>query len=293
MRILVTGASSFVGAHFCLTAARDHEVFGTYHSVPFQLSGVTPIRVDLRRSLDVEALRELNVDAVVHLACKIKARALYDESPAEAAVSINRAMMDAVLSLERPIIYASSTVVHWTQDTPYGAIRREDEARVADSGQAYAILRPSAPYGRKLRSHQPGHKESFHTLAELIRSAPMVPIIGNGKYRRQPIHLDDFNAAMLHFLEKGMPNQAFDAGGSEAPSMNEIIDIVARKMGKKARKLHLPKALFVQAARFNDDFDPTLLNAADEDELADPSALIAATGLHLRGFSDGAGCLVR
>jgi NADH dehydrogenase len=293
MRLLVTGASSFVGAHFCLAAARHHEVYGTFHSVPFQLSGVTPLRVDLRRVLDLERIRALDVDAVVHLACKIKARSLYDESSAEAATQINRAMMDAVLGLEKPVVYASSTVVHWAQQTPYGDIRKEDERRLAESGLPYAILRPSAPYARRLRSHQPGHKESFHTLAELVRSAPMVPVIGNGKYRRQPIHLDDFNRAMLHFLEHGMPDRAFDAGGADRPTMDEIIDTLARKMGRKVRKLHLPKFLFVKAASFNKDFDPTLLDAADEDELADPSELAAATGFQPRSFAEGAGCLVR
>ena len=293
MKLLVTGASSFVGAHFCLAAAKNHQIFGTYHSVPLRLSGISPIRVDLRRHLDIQDLKNLNVDAVVHLACKIKARPLYDESPAEAAVSINRAMMDAVLSLEKPVIYASSTVVHWSRETPYGALRREDEQRLADSGLPYAILRPSAPYARQLHSHQPGHKESFHTLAQLVRSAPIVPVIGNGQYRRQPIHLDDFNNAILYFLEQGMPNQAFDAGGADSPTMDEIIDTIAGKMGRKVRKLHLPKSLFVQVARFAKDFDPSLLEAADEDELADPKALTAATGIQPRSFAAGVGCLVR
>ena len=293
MKLLVTGASSFVGAHFCLAASRHHEVYGTYHSVPLRLSGVSPIRVDLRRSLDLKVLQDLNVDAVVHLACKIKARSLYDESPAEAAVAINRSMMDAVLSLEKPTVYASSTVVHWSQETPYGAIRREDEKRLSDSGLPFAILRPSAPYAQRLRSHQPGHRESFHTLAQLIRQWPMVPVIGNGQYRRQPIHLDDFNGAILHFLQHGMPNQAFDAGGADSPTMDQIIDTIAAKKGRKVRKMHLPKALFVKAARFNKDFDPTLLDAADEDELADPTPLATATGFHPRSFAEGVGSLLQ
>jgi nucleoside-diphosphate-sugar epimerase len=59
--------------------------------------------------------------------------------------------------------------------------------------------------------------------------------------------------------------------------------------------LPLPKALFVQAAGVLPDFDPALMAAADEDEVADPTDLTAATGWAPRTFEEGvaelmAGC---
>lgn len=292
MRILVTGGSSFVGAHLCLAAARRHEVFALHHATPLRLNGVTPVRGDLRRRRDVQRLHGLEPDVVVHVACKIRARAQGGEHPSEAAVRVNRQMMDAVLALERPTVYASSTVVHWEQDTPYARSRRDDEARLRSSGLPFAIVRPSAPYGRKLLSHQPRHKESFHTLVDLVRVAPVVPVIGDGRYRRQPIHVDDLSAAILALLEQGLPNAAFDAGGAEPLTFDEIVDTIARALHRRVHKLHLPKALFVRLARFSSDFDPALLAAVDEDELADPSELTAATGIRPRAFAEGVHDLV-
>jgi nucleoside-diphosphate-sugar epimerase len=77
--------------------------------------------------------------------------------------------------------------------------------------------------------------------------------------------------------------------------MREMIDVMARSIGRKRAVLPLPKALFVQAARMLPDFDPALMAAADEDELADPSALIEATGWRPRTFESAvdelmAGC---
>ena len=287
MKLLVTGASSFVGAHFCRLAARQHDITAVYFSTPVRLNGVTPIRADLRVTRDVRRLSELDIDAVVHIACKIRAWSR-ELSPGEAAAAENRKMMDAVLALGRPVVYASSTVVHWDQDTPYARSRREDEARLAASGLPWAVVRPSAPYARPLANHQPGHRESFHLLASLVRRLPAVPVIGSGRYRRQPVHIDDLSEAILALLRRGLPDQAFDAGGAQALTFNEIIDEMARAMGRRPPpKLHLPKPLYVQLARTSKDFDPDLISAIDEDEIADPAVLSQVTGVRPRPFSEG------
>jgi NADH dehydrogenase len=283
MRLLVTGASSFVGAHFCVRASVEHEVVALHHSTPLQLNGVTPVKADLRSRRDVAKVGSLDFDAVVHLATKVKgARAL----------DTNRALMDAVLSFGKPVVYASSTVVHWSRPSPYRESRREDEARLADSGLPYATVRPSAPYGPRLVNHSPGHKESFHTLAEWVRRSRVVPVIGDGKYRRQPLHVDDFSDSMLALLKRGLPNQAFDAGGDQAMTMNEIVACIAAAMNRRVRPMHLPKALFVQLARVAPDFDPDLIAAVDEDEVADKQQLEAATDVRFRPFSMGVKCLL-
>ncbi len=293
MRLLVTGGSSFLGAWLCQRAAPNHDVVALHHSTALRLNGVTPMRVDLRRGRDVARLQAVGADAVVHVACKIKAPGPGEASAAEAAAQINQQLMDAVLALGLPTVYASSTVVHWSQDTPYARSRREDERRLRESGLPYAILRPSAPYGPRLATHQPRHRESFHTLAALVQRSPVVPVIGDGTYRRQPVHVDDFSDAVLALLRDGLPSRAFEAGGGEALTMNAIIARLSALARRQPRVLHLPKALFVQAARLAPDFDPSLIAAADEDELADPSELEAQTGLVMRAFTDGARDLVR
>ena len=136
----------------------------------------------------------MEFDWVVHLAGKIQS------TPEQTAESINRTMLDTVLKLDKPIVYASSTAVHWTQDIPYVRIRREDEQRIVDTGIPYAILRPCAPYGPKIPGYTPKHKESFQTLVDTIRHAPIIPVIGNGQYRRQPIHAHDFAELIWHCI---------------------------------------------------------------------------------------------
>jgi nucleoside-diphosphate-sugar epimerase len=279
MRLLVSGGSSFVGAWFCLRAAAHHDVFALHHATPLALPGVTPIRADLRRPRALRLAREVEPDAVVHLAAKVKG---------PDALALNRQMMAAMLELGRPIVYASSTVVHWKRETAYGTSRREGEAALAESGLPFAIVRPSAPYGPRLIGHAPGHTESFHTLANLVRRSRVVPVIGDGQYRRQPIHVDDLSDTILALLERGLTGQALDAGGANALTFDQIIGTIADAAGRRVARLHLPKALFALVAGRSADFDPELIDAIDEDEIADPAALTAATGIRPRAFAVGA-----
>lgn len=286
MRILVTGGSSFVGAHFCLNAASRHEVLAVHHRTQLRLNGVVPLRCDLRRERDRARIAEAKPDLVVHLAAKIRTVS-GEDPPGAAATALNRLMMDAVLAVGCPVIYASSTVVHWPIETPYGQSRKEDEARLRASGLPYAIVRPCAPYGPALSTHQPGHRESFQTLVSLIRSSPVVPVVGDGQYRRQPIHVADLSDAILALAERGPSGQELDAGGAEALRFDEIIDTIAGVLGKRARKLHIPKAVAVKLARLAPNMEPSLLAAVDTDEVTEPGPLIAATGVSPRAFSDG------
>jgi nucleoside-diphosphate-sugar epimerase len=279
MRILITGASSFVGAHFARMAAIEHDVLGLFHQTQLALNGVTPIRCDLRHPAAAERLRELNPDVVVHLACKVMG---------PTAATVSEKMMDVVLDLEKPVLYASSTMVHWPVDVAYAVARREDEARLVASGLDHAILRPCAPYGPRLRAHTPRHTESFHTLADLVRRSPIVPIPGDGEYRRQPIHVEDFCRAGLALIEGGLKGQALDAGGADALSMNELVRQLADALGKSPRIVHLPAMLNAFIGRFRKELDPELLEVFDTDDVADPAALTASTGVVPRSFAEGA-----
>ena len=293
MRILVTGGSSFVGAHFCLSAARRHEVFALHHRTPLQLNGVTPLRCDLRRDREVPTMKALAPDVIVHLASKIRAETVgKGKDPVDVVRGLNRRMMDVVLELGCPVLYASSTVVGWDQSSPYAEARREDEQRLRDSGRPYAVVRPCAPYGPALAVHQPRHRESFHTLVDIVRASPIVPVVGDGQYRRQPIHTADLSDAMLALIEGGLAGQELDAGGAEALPFDGIIDAIGHALGRSPRKLHLPKALFVKLAQYTRDFEPTQMATLDSDDVADPGPLTAATGVRPRAFSEGVRDLV-
>lgn len=273
MRILVTGASSFVGVHFCETAAdAGHTVIGMWRN--------TPLLVDERRILsvtcDVNAFLPAKIDVVVHLAAKVMA---------DDAREQNRRMLDAVLGWGLPVVYASSTVVNWPRRNAYAESRLEDEARVRASGLPWLIVRPCAPYAPPHPTHRPAHAESFLRLAALARYAPAVPVIGDGSTKRQPVHVEDFSLAILGLLEKGVWNEAFDAGGPEPLTLRQIIDTLA---GGPKTLIPIPEALAARAGRFVPGFHPDVLKTFATDDVVDPRPLAQASGVLPRPFAEGA-----
>ena len=267
MRILVTGASSFVGSWFCSVAARaGHTVLGLWHTTPLLLPEVIPVTSDLT------AFRPVNVDVVVHLAAKVMSGDALDR---------NRAMMDAVLSWRLPVVYGSSTVVHWDTDVAYARSRREDEARLRASGVPWIILRPCAPYGPVHPTHRPRHVESFHRLAQLARRLPVVPVVGSPDVRRQPVHVEDFAAAALALVGRGAWDAAFDAGGPEALTMDTIVSAIA---GTRRRVVGVPPGVAARLAGRAGGFQPELVRLFTTDDVVDPAPLAQASGVVPRPF---------
>jgi nucleoside-diphosphate-sugar epimerase len=272
MRILVTGASSFVGAHFCSLAARGgHDVLGLWRNTPILIDGVKSI------TADITSFAPKKVDVVVHLAAKVMAPDAKEQ---------NRRMLDAVLGWGFPVVYASSTMVHWSRKNLYAESRLEDEARVMASKLPWLIVRPCAPWGPRHPTHKPAHTESFHTLARLVHRAPFVPVPGSAEVLRQPVHVDDFNGAILALLGRGVWNAAFDAGGPEALTVREIITRIAGD--RPARILEVPEAFAKIAGRYLKNFSEDTLATFATNDTVDPGPLQAASGVVPRRF-DGVG----
>ena len=66
-----------------------------------------------------------------------------------------------------------------------------------------------------------------------------------------------------------------------------MIAIMKSHCRRSPLRLPVPKWAVVRLATHLPDFDPSLLDAVDEDELADPRPLSELTQIHFRGFQAG------
>ena len=70
-KLLVTGASGFLGWNICRTAKKEWEIFGTVFSHPVEISGVNILKTDLTDFKELKSLfQEICPDAVIHTAAK-------------------------------------------------------------------------------------------------------------------------------------------------------------------------------------------------------------------------------
>ena len=102
--------------------------------------------------------------------------------------------------------------------------RAEEEVR--GSGLDWTVFRPSIVFGPK--------DDFVNKLAGYIKGYPAVPVIGDGKYRLQPVSADDVARCFALALE--MPEtvgQTYELCGPERIVYNDLLDTIGRVLGKK------------------------------------------------------------
>ncbi len=128
-RLLVTGASGFLGWNVCNAAQKEWEVIGTINSHPVKISGVEIVQIDLTGLNDLRGLfRRIRPDAVIHTAAA--ANPDYCEANGSWTRKIN---VDAVINIaglcadrEIPFVFTSTDLVFDGLNAPYN-----EEARVS------------------------------------------------------------------------------------------------------------------------------------------------------------------
>ncbi|MBM75578.1 MAG: hypothetical protein CMK59_09255 [Proteobacteria bacterium] len=289
-RILITGASGFVGAHLCRVLSRSYRTTALSFSTSLNLMDVQTVWGDLCSERTVRNLKQYEFDYIVHVAAKIRSNRSFSQeglSPSECAQIENIKMMEKVIEIGRPVVFLSSTAVHWDIEHPYVLGRRKEEAMLQESGLPFVIVRPCAPYGPPLLFHNPKHTESFASLVSLIRYAPILPMLGGGEAYRQPIHVEDLARLVERCMEDGvLQGKVFDAAGAQAYRFSEIVSILSKMLNKRVHIVSIPKSVLFYGARLLPNFEPGLLAAMDQSECFDVTEIEKLVSL--RSFEQGA-----
>lgn len=133
-------------------------------------------------------------------------------------------------------LYLSSLGAEPDSRTRYHQTKWAAENAVRASGLDWTILRPSVIIGPR--------GEFTDMLLGQVRRLPLVPVIGPGRYRMQPVSVHDVTRACEAALRRDETiGQSYDLGGPAAFSYNRMIDTIAAAMGKRRAKLHLPLPL--------------------------------------------------
>lgn len=121
--------------------------------------------------------------------------------------------------------------------------RAEEIVREAGFRQ-FVIFRPSIIFG----DPGEGRVEFASRLADtLVRPFPVLPILGDGQYELQPVHVTAVAAAFVQALGipfpegDGTPGRSYCAAGRERVTFDETVDRIALGLGRAPRpKLHQP-----------------------------------------------------
>ena len=160
------------------------------------------------------------------------------------------------------------------------------EESVRKSGLPATIFRPSLIYG-------PGDK-SITVLARIVRRAPVVPVLGDGQAKIQPVRVENVARAFVGAIKTDEAvGKTYDLVGPEPFTWNELYDQLLRHYNLRKPKLHLPLGLLSAPAWLNaklfqyPPFNREQLIMAREDNTGDPLPAEREFGLARESFAAG------
>ncbi|MDI6630951.1 MAG: NAD-dependent epimerase/dehydratase family protein [Bacillota bacterium] len=108
------------------------------------------------------------------------------------------------------------------------------EQELISSGLSYAIIRPTVIFGPE--------DILINNIAWLLRRFSVFAVPGDGRYRLQPVFVEDV-AALAVDAGQREENVVIDAVGPEVFTFDELVKLIAEKIGSKARIVHAPPSL--------------------------------------------------
>jgi uncharacterized protein YbjT (DUF2867 family) len=236
MKIFLTGGTGFVGGHLRKALlAKGHEIrLLTHKKGGAPEPGVEEVEGDVTRP-ETFAAKVNGCDATINLVGVIRefpGRGItFERLHIEATRNVIEAAKAAGI---RRHLQMSALGTRPGAISAYHRTKYRAEELVRGSGLDWTIFRPSLVFGPQ---------DAFvNLLVGYIRSYPAVPVIGDGKYRLQPISADDVARCFALALE--LPEtigQTFELCGPDRLAYNEMLDVIGQALGKpRVPKIHNP-----------------------------------------------------
>jgi NADH dehydrogenase len=237
MQVFVTGSTGFVGNHVL------HELVQKGHQVRALVRPGSEHK--LKRPDDVETIAGTvdevadliqgmqGCDAAIHLVGIIRAfpsqDITFEKMHTEATANVIEAAKEAKVP---QLLHMSALGAREDGPTPYLTTKFAAEELVRQSGLNYTIFRPSLIFGRG--------GDAITMFGDMVKKY-VVPIIGDGQYRFQPVSVTTVAQGFEKALDpETAKEQTLDVGGPDNVTFDEIIDTLARVMGKSIVKIHMP-----------------------------------------------------
>jgi UDP-glucuronate 4-epimerase len=272
VEVFVTGGAGFIGSHLVerLLSRGDGVVvwdnFNDFYDPALKEKNISMfagrrgfelIRGDLRdRDALHRALARRPCDAVVHLAAMAGVRpsvrnpSLYNEVNIQGTTHL----LDALR--ERPdvkfifgsssSVYGANTKVPFSEDdplermvSPYAVTKRCGELLASCYHALYGIptvcLRFFTVYGPRQRPEM-----AIAKFAAMIERGERLPVYGDGTTRRDYTYVDDILDGILKSIDHCLGFDIYNLGESRTVELRELIDCIAREVGKPAKVDFLP-----------------------------------------------------
>jgi uncharacterized protein YbjT (DUF2867 family) len=157
--------------------------------------------------------------------------------------------------------------------SPYIRARGRGELAVRQGFPSATIVRPSAMFG-------PGDA-LFGTIADIARLSPVLPLIGGGRTRLQPVYVEDVAEAIVRILnDRETAGRTYELAGPKVYTLRELAEVALRLINRQPLLVPIPFAVArVQAQLFEFLRKPPLTTGQVDLLNADNVASVTLPGL--------------
>lgn len=291
MKVLVTGATGFIGRHVAASLiAAGHEVLIGARDAA-RARRIFPdqafVACDFTQDLSTEVWRPRleGIEALVNCVGVLQPRR---RATTEAVhVQATSALFDACAAVGlRRVIHVSALGVETGIDLAYATSKLAADRHLQGLDLDWTILRPSLVY-------TPAGSYGGTSMLRAQAALPFIlPLPGKGEQAFQPVFMDDLTEGIRRLLEQGRGlREIIPVTGPEPLSIREILLRLRAWLGLgRAWPLPVPMVLMRGLARLGDLFgagplSTTSLRMIEQGNTAAPDAFTAATGIVPQSFS--------
>lgn len=235
-RVFVTGGMGFVGKNI-VQAINDRPLRLMVRTPPegADESNIEYVRADVTDPASLAGKVD-GCEIVVHLVGIIeeKGNATFDSIIRQGTENV---LAEAKRAGVKHFVHMSALGARNDPQYGYHTAKYRAEQSVMNSGLTYTIFRPSVIFG-------PG--DGFiNTLAGVVRSFPVIPVVGSGATRFQPVQVGDVADAFARAVNdpETTANQVYELGGDRLYTYMQMLDTIAMELGKSKPKVKVPLPL--------------------------------------------------
>ncbi|TAK46715.1 MAG: complex I NDUFA9 subunit family protein [Xanthobacteraceae bacterium] len=285
--VTVFGGSGFLGRHVVRALVRrDYRVRVAvrrpdlaFHLQPLGRAGqITAVQANLRYPESVAAaLRDskvvVNLVGILAEAGRQRFSAIQGEGAGHIAA--------AAAAAGARMVHVSAIGADAHSASRYARSKAQGEAAVLAALPSATIFRPSVMFGPE--------DNLFNRFAALARVLPVLPLVGGGANKFQPVFVGDVATAIADAVEgKAKAGATYELGGPEVVTFREIIEFILKTIERNRLLVPLPywlakfEALLLQYVPGPLNLTPDQVELLKHDNVVSAAAKI--TGLTLEGL---------